>query len=118
MKNEEGLQKKQEIEDNIKKEAEEREKAKKYMPNRDNLRLKVIAQYRALKDGDVLQYQAIDKRMCERPSLKQLALRSDSIERMDRLKDLGFLDSQNLSMQDSKMYDSDTTKQQAKALKK
>ena len=58
----------------------ERLKAKMYVPVRDNLRLKAIAQYQALKDGDVLQYNAIEKRLVGNPSITGLALRCNSLE--------------------------------------
>ena len=71
------------------------------------MRLKTIAQYRALSDGDVLQYNVIEKRLVGKPSLTGLALRSESIERFKRLDELGFYESQNLSIQDSKFVESE-----------
>ena len=71
------------------------------------MRLKTIAQYRALRDGDVLQYNVIEKRLVGKPSLTGLALRSESIERFKRLDELGFYESQNLSIQDSKFVESE-----------
>jgi hypothetical protein len=60
-----------------------------------------------LRDGDVLQYNVIEKRLVGKPSLTGLALRSESIERFKRLDELGFYESQNLSIQDSKFVESE-----------
>lgn len=49
------------------------------MPNRDNLKFIAIAKYKAMRDGDVLQFEMIDKRLTSKPSVRGLALSSSSI---------------------------------------
>ena len=57
-----------------------KEAMKTKIPNRDNLRFKAMAQYKAMMDGDVLGFELIDKRLTSKPEIKGLALSSESIE--------------------------------------
>ena len=56
------------------------------VPNRDNLRFISIAKYKAMKDGDVLQYELIDKRITSKPSMKAIALSSSTIRQIEKNK--------------------------------
>lgn len=86
-------------------ELKERMKAKVYQSNWDNLRFKSIAQHRALADGDILQFDILEKRLISNGSMKGLALRSDSLAVYEKFEDNGYYESENLSMEDSKMLD-------------
>lgn len=85
---------KQQAEETLKKEAKRQENMKYKIPNRDNLRFKAMAQYKAMKDGDVLGFELIEKRITNKPEIKGMALSSESIEVLEKFK-------QNL------MYESD-----------
>lgn len=39
-----------------------------------------------MKDGDILQYDLIEKRLTDKPSIKGIALSSRSIEKVEKLK--------------------------------
>jgi len=56
------------------------------VPNRDNLKFIAIAKYKAMRDGDVLQFEMIDKRLTSKPSVRGLALSSSSIQQLEKLK--------------------------------
>ena len=45
-----------------------------------------MAQYKAMRDADVLQYDLIEKRLTTKPSMKGLALSSSSIENYERFR--------------------------------
>ena len=60
-----------------------------------------MAQRRALRDGDVLQYEMVENKLLERPTVKGLALRSDSIENFELFKVNKMYESENLSIGDS-----------------
>ncbi len=68
------------------KEAKRKEKLAMKLPNRDNLRFKALAQYKQLRDGDVLGFELIDKRLTSKPSIKGIALSSPSIEEYEKFK--------------------------------
>jgi len=75
-------------------EAQEQEKEKaKLSILRDNLRLRTIAQYRALKDGDILTYDDIEERVVGKASLTGLVQSRSSFERFERFKAGGFYSS-------------------------
>jgi hypothetical protein len=54
------------------------------VPNRDNLKFIEIAKYKAMRDGDVLQFELIDKRLTSKPSIRGIALSSSSIEAIEK----------------------------------
>ena len=56
------------------------------MEKRNNLKVKALAQYKAVRDADVLQYELIDKRLTTKPSMKGLALSCSSIEDYERYR--------------------------------
>lgn len=45
-----------------------------------------MAQYKAMKDGDVLGFELIDKRLTSKPEIKGMALSSESIEVLEKFK--------------------------------
>lgn len=47
--------------------------------NKDHLELKTIAQYKAIKEGDIFTYEMIDNDEVSRTSLKFLALNDSPI---------------------------------------
>lgn len=51
------------------------------VPVRDNLRIKSMATYSALKDGDVLQVEVIENKIATHAEMKGLAFRSPSMEK-------------------------------------
>ena len=71
-KDKEDFEKKQ-AEESVKKEIKLKETMKTKIPNRDNLRFKAMAQYKAMKDGDVLGFELIDKRLTTKPEIKGMA---------------------------------------------
>ena len=71
------------------------------IPVRDDLRLKSLAKYQALRDGDVLQCEVIDNKLSNQAEMKGLAFHSPSMERFQKLKDDHLLDSNNLSLEGS-----------------
>ena len=86
MKDEENEIKQKEAEEILKNEAEKKEKLKYRIQTRDNLKFMQIAQYKAIRDGDILQYELIDRRLISKPSAKGLALSSSSIEKIEKQK--------------------------------
>lgn len=54
------------------------------MGKRDNLKYKTMAQYKAIRGGDILTFEMIDQNVMRRPSLKGLALSNKSIEAYER----------------------------------
>ena len=53
---------------------------------RDNLRFKTVAQSKAIKDADLLQYDLIESRLTSKPSMKGIALSSSSIEEYEKFR--------------------------------
>ena len=84
-KDKEDFEKKQ-AEESVKKEIKLKETMKTKIPNRDNLRFKAMAQYKAMKDGDVLGFELIDKRLTTKPEIKGMATQSESIEQLEKFK--------------------------------
>jgi len=66
--------------------------------------MKALAQYKVLKDGDILQFEMVENKLLEKPAIKGLALSSDSIEKFELFKVNKMYESENLSMEDSEFY--------------
>lgn len=71
------------------------------IPQRDNLKFKELAIYRAMCDGDLLQYEFLQNKLLTKPKIKGYALASKSIEEFEALKDQRDFESQNLSLEGS-----------------
>ena len=63
-----------------------------------------MAQYKVLKDADVLQFEMVENKLLEKPVIKGLALSSDSIQKFELFKANKMYESENLSMEDSEFY--------------
>ena len=53
---------------------------------RAHLRFKTVAQSKAIKDADLLQYDLIESRLTSKPSMKGIALSSSSIEEYEKFR--------------------------------
>ena len=53
---------------------------------RDNLRIKQMAQYKAMRDGDALLYELIENRITTKPSMRGIALSCSSVEEYEKFK--------------------------------
>ena len=74
---------KSQAEDSVKKSLKRKETMKFKVAPRDNLRFKSMAQYKVIKDGDVLAYESIELRMTKKPKVKGIALSSRSITQVE-----------------------------------
>ena len=88
----------------LKKEKIKNENKRQKLPQRDDLRMKAMAQYKVLKDADVLQFEMVENKLLEKPVIKGLALSSDSIQKFELFKANKMYESENLSMEDSEFY--------------
>lgn len=52
----------------------------------DNLRLQTLAKYKAMRDGDTVQYERIDNNLCTIATQKRLALSDSSLELYERTR--------------------------------
>jgi len=99
-----------------------KEKKQTIIPTRDNLKFKTLAKYRALKDGDVIQYENIDDLYIEnKTAVKGIAFKSDSMEKFEIFKQNKLYESENLSFEhsdDARRWDETTLQHQARLGKK
>ncbi len=55
-----------------------------FLQDRDKLKFKTMAKYKAITNGDILSYEHIDQGLLRRPSIRALALEDTSIEDFER----------------------------------